>query len=75
MDQNAVPLVGVLAVTVGLFQQHLRVADLTADATAWHSLEVGACAERLCAQLLHKSRFKNPREPFDSYSCKMSPGP
>ncbi len=52
LDEDAVALVVILAVTVGLFQEHLRVADLTSDATARHGLKVCACAKRLCAKLL-----------------------
>ncbi len=53
MDEDAVALVVILAVTVGLFQQRLCVADLASDATARHCLKVCACAQRLCTQLLH----------------------
>lgn len=56
LDEDAVTLVVVLTVTVRLFQQGLCVADLTSDATARHCLKVCACAERLCAELLHKDR-------------------
>lgn len=56
LDEDAVALVVVLAVAVRLFQQALRVADQTTDATARHRLEVCARAKRLCPELLHTDR-------------------
>lgn len=52
LDEDTVALIVILAVAVRLFQQCLRVADLTSDATARHRLEVCACSKRLCAKLL-----------------------
>lgn len=53
LDEDAVALIVILAVTVRLLQQRLRVADLTSDAAARHRLEVGTCSQRLCAKLLN----------------------
>lgn len=53
LDEDAVALIVILAVTVGLLQQRLRVADLTSDAAARHRLEVGTRSKRLCAELLN----------------------
>lgn len=56
LDEDAVALIVILAVTVRLLQQRLRVADLTADAAAGHRLEVGARSQRLRAELLTDTR-------------------
>ena len=56
VDEDAVPLVVVLAVAVLLSQQGLCVADQTFDPTARHRLEVCARPQRLCAQLLPTHR-------------------
>lgn len=53
LDEDAVALIVILAVAVGLLQQRLRVADLTSDAAARHRLEVRTGSERLGAELLN----------------------
>lgn len=59
LDEDAVALIVILAVAVCFFQQHLCVADLTSNPTAWHSLEVCARSKRLYAKFLHGDGFFN----------------
>lgn len=61
LDEDAVPLIVILAVTVRLLQQRLRVTDLTADAAARHRLEVGARSQRFRAELLHIDKHRQSR--------------